>query len=387
MKNTMKRILGLLLTGLMFATVLVPAYASNISDLQDDIQQHQQNLNALNEDIASMEDEQDILEEEISDLDAELLNMLTSIGILEDDIAVKEDEIAVAQADYDAAKATEQEQYEAMKVRIQYMYENGDINYLSILLEAKSMSDLLNKAEYVEQVYEYDRQKLEEFQEITMQVEALQNTLESEKAELETQKSEMQVQQDYLNTLLEQKKAQSEDYEVQLAKARQEAATHKAKIKEDEKKIAKLKEDERKKLAAQNAAKSSGGGNSSTATIITNATGSELGKQIANYACQFVGCPYVSGGTSLTNGADCSGFTYRVFADFGYSIPRTSFAQRNAGAGVEYANAQPGDIICYEGHVGLYIGGGKIVHASTPSSGIKISNATYRSILCVRRII
>lgn len=387
MKDRVKRILGLLLMCLMFASVLVPVYASSISDLQNDIQQHQQNLDALNDDIASMEDEQDILEEEISDLDAELLNMLTSIGILEDDIAAKEDEIAVAQADYDAAKATEQEQYEAMKVRIQYMYENGDINYLSILLEAKSMSDLLNKAEYVEQIYEYDRQKLEEFQEITMQVQALQDTLESERAELEMQKSEMQVQQAYLNTLLEQKKAQSEDYEVQLAKARQEAATYKAKIKEDEKKIAKLKEEERKKLAAQNAAKTSSGGSGSAATIITNATGSELGKQIANYACQFVGNPYVSGGTSLTNGADCSGFTYRVFADFGYSIPRTSFAQRNAGVGVEYANAQPGDIVCYEGHVGLYIGGGKIVHASTPSSGIKISNATYRSILCVRRII
>ena len=380
----MKRILGLVLMVLVFASVLVPVYASTISELQNEIQQHQQNLDALNDDIASMEDEQDILEEEISDLDAELLNMLTSIGILEDNIAAKEEEIAVAQAEYDAAKATEQEQYDAMKIRIQYMYENGDSNYLSILLEAKSMSDLLNKAEYVEQVYEYDRQKLAEFQEITKQVEELRVALENEKAELETQKSEMQVQQAYLNTLLDQKKAQSEDYEVQIAKAKQEAATYKAKIKEDEKKIAKLKEEERKKLAAQNAANTSSG---SAATIITNATGSELGKQIASYACQFVGNPYVSGGTSLTNGADCSGFTYRVYADFGYSIPRTSYAQRNAGVGVDYANAQPGDIICYEGHVGLYIGGGKIVHASTPSSGIKISNATYRSILCVRRII
>lgn len=381
----MKRILGLVLMVLVFASVLVPVYASTISDLQNEIQQHQQNLDALNDDIASMEDEQDILEEEISDLDAELLNMLTSIGILEDNIAVKEEEIEETQADYDAAKATEQEQYDAMKIRIQYMYENGDSNYLSILLEAKSMSDLLNKAEYVEQVYEYDRQKLAEFQEITKQVEELRIVLENEKAELETQKSEMQVQQAYLNTLLDQKKAQSEDYEVQIAKAKQEAATYKAKIKEDEKKIAKLKEEERKKLAAQNAANTSG--NSNVAKIITDATGTELGKQIANYACQFIGNPYVLGGTSLTNGADCSGFTYRVYADFGYKLPRTSFDQRNAGVGVDYANAQPGDIVCYEGHVGLYIGGGKIVHASTPSSGIKISNATYRSILCVRRII
>lgn len=386
MKRVIKRLLSILIIGVVFSTVLVPVSATSINALREDIAQQQENLDAVNDDIASMEDEQDILEEEITDLDAELLNMLTSIGILEDDIALKEDEIEVAQADYDAAKETEQEQYDAMKVRIQYMYENGNASYLSIFFEAESMSDLLNKAEYVEQIYAYDRTKLEEFQAITKQVEELRVALETEKAELETQKSEMQTQQAYLNTLLEQKKAQSEDYEVQLAKARQEAATYKAKIKEDEKKIAQLEEEERKRLAAQNAANTNKG-NSGTATIITNATGSELGKQIANYACQYVGNPYVLGGTSLTNGADCSGFTYRVYADFGYSIPRTSYSQRNAGVSVDYANAQPGDLICYEGHVGMYIGGGKIVHASTPKSGIKISNATYRTILCVRRII
>ena len=265
------------------------------------------------------------------------------------------------------------------------MYENGDTSFLSILFAAESMSDLLNKAEYVEQVYEYDRQKLEEYQAFTLQVEALRVNLECEREALNAQKAEMEVQQAYLNTLLDQKKAQSADYEVQIAKAKQEAATYKAKIKEDEKKIAKLKEEERKKLAAKNASKTTG--NTNTATIITNATGSELGKQIANYACQYVGCPYVSGGTSLTNGADCSGFTYRVYADFGYSLPRTSYSQRSSGTGVDYANAQPGDIVCYEGHVGIYIGGGKIVHASTPSSGIKISNAEYRPIVSVRRII
>lgn len=381
----MKRWICLLVMGFVFCSILVPVSASSISEIQQEIRDQQQNLDQVNENISSMEDEQDILEEEINDLDAELLNMLTSIGILEDDIAVKEEEIVTAQAEYDAAVATEQEQYEAMKIRIQYMYENGDTSYLSILFEAESMSDLLNKAEYVEQVYEYDRQKLEEYQAFTLQVEALRVNLECEREALNAQKAEMEVQQAYLNTLLDQKKAQSADYEVQIAKAKQEAATYKAKIKEDEKKIAKLKEEERKKLAAKNASKTTG--NTNTATIITNATGSELGKQIANYACQYVGCPYVSGGTSLTNGADCSGFTYRVYADFGYSLPRTSYSQRSSGTGVDYANAQPGDIVCYEGHVGIYIGGGKIVHASTPSSGIKISNAEYRPIISVRRII
>ena len=383
--KTMKRCISLLIMGMVFISVLVPVSASSIGALQNEIEENQQNLNEVNENIAAMEDEQDILEEEISDLDAELVNTLTSIGILEDNIAAKEEEIAATQEEYEEAKATEEAQYEAMKVRIQYMYENGDTNYLAILLEAKSMSDLLNKAEYVEQIYAYDRQKLEEYQEITLQVEALRVALEDEHTALEVEKAEMDDQKVYLNTLLDQKKAQSADYEVQLAKARQEAAAYKAKIKEDEKKIAKLKEEERKKLAAQNASKTTS--NTNTATVITNASGSELGKQIASYACQYVGNPYVSGGTSLTNGADCSGFTYRVFADFGYSLPRTSYSQRSSGTGVDYANAQPGDIICYEGHVGIYIGGGQIVHASTPSSGIKISSATYRTIVSVRRII
>lgn len=385
MRNVLKRLLSLWIIGAVFATVIIPVSATSISNLQDDIQKNKQNLADTNENIASIEDEQEILEEEIADLDAELVNMLTSIGILEDDIETKEGEIEVAQADYDAALTTEREQYEAMKVRIQYMYENGNAGYISIFFEADSMSDLLNKAEYVEQIYEYDRIKLSEFQAITKQVEELRLTLEEEKEALLNQKSEMETQQAYLNTLIDKKKALSADYEVQLAKARQEAATYKAKIKEDEKKIAQIKEEERKKLAASNASNTNNNGN--TATIITSATGSELGKQIANYACQFIGNPYVLGGTSLTNGTDCSGFTYRVYSDFGYKLPRTSLEQRNVGVAVDYANAQPGDLICYDGHVGMYIGGGKIVHASTPKSGIKVSNATYRTILAVRRII
>ena len=120
---------------------------------------------------------------------------------------------------------------------------------------------------------------------------------------------------------------------------------------------------------------------------VASAGGSEAGKQVANYALQFVGNPYVYGGSSLTNGTDCSGFVMSVYKNFGISLPHSSSADRKQGYAVgSLAEAQPGDILCYSGHVGIYIGGGQIVHASTPATGIKVGDANYRKILGIRRI-
>ena len=156
---------------------------------------------------------------------------------------------------------------------------------------------------------------------------------------------------------------------------------------------AESKKEEEARLAREEAARRAANAaaakktNSSAPQVVGNSAGSSSGRAVANFACQFVGNPYVYGGTSLTNGADCSGFVMSVYANFGVSLPHSSSALRSTGYGVSLADAQPGDIICYSGHVGIYVGNNTIVHASTAKTGIKYTSpVTYRQVLAVRRI-
>ena len=417
MRKKVKKIINcILLTSLMVGVLRFEAShpltveATTMSEVQNEIDRLQRELEEKYGKISDLEAEQDLILEKMEDLNAEIINTMTSIGLKEDEIAAKEDEIAAKEveisdkkdqivltvAEYEAAKDREEQQRLDMIAHTRLLYEQGDDSYLDVLLGGNGLADILNRMDYIEKIYEYSKVKLDGFIEAKDQIQDLWDLLEQEKADLEldmtqleadvadleTQKAALDEQKSSLDVLKAALKRESSNYEAQIDRARQEAAVAQSLLKQNQDTLAQMQ-------AAQNAA--NGNYTSDYASIINKAAGSELGKKIANYACQFIGNPYKTAGTSLTNGADCSGFTLAVYKYFGYSLPRTSTEQRSAGTGVSYENAQPGDLICYDGHVAMYIGGGLIVHASNsnpyPRGGIKVSNANYRTILAVRRII
>ena len=382
-----------------FIVVAEPVRAATISDIRKQQQATQQALEEAESKADVLDEQQDAIEEEISDMDTSLVEIMGNISLIEEEISSKEIEIEKATVAYEEAKASAQAQYEAMKRRIKFMYEKGDVAYVELFVEAKSLTDMLNKTEYIEKLYDYDRELLCRYQETQQQVADLKESLEIEQSELESTRFEYKAEQEQLQTMLDQKKVESSNYEALISEAKVQAAAYTQTIKQQNAAIKKIQEEEARKAAeeakrkAAEAAKSKTStgskttGSKSYATVITSATGSALGKEIASYGCQFIGNPYVAGGTSLTEGADCSGFTYAIYKSFGYTLPRSSTDQRASGTGVEYSQAQPGDLICYSGHVGMYIGDNKIVHASSAKTGIKITTATYRPIVAIRRIV
>ena len=443
-----KKLACLLLVTTVSITSLQPVFATRKSQAQDAKKAAESNLNTVNNNINSISNKQQQLQKEINALDAELVSLLVDMNILSDELDQQEVKIKQANEDLSAAKKEERDQYERMKKRIQYMYERGDSSLLEALLGATSMDDFLNRVNYFNAVHEYDRDQLDVYKETKQQVMDLKTQLLEEQSQMEEMQDNYKVQETELKSMVSQKEATMDDFDSQLEQAKVLAAAYQETIQQQNQIIRDEEEKERiareaaeraareaaeaaeraareaadaaqreaAERAAQQAAQaqqqassgsspSSGSSSGSTSSSGGSSSGSSsnsssgassapavspsgvTGSDVINYATQFIGNPYVWGGTSLTNGADCSGFVQSVYAHFGYSLPRTSAAQAGCGRGVSYAEAQPGDIIYYSGNVALYMGGGRIVGAQSSRTGITTQNATYRTILSVRRII
>lgn len=442
-----KRILWMAMAFVLIFTNVKSVSATTISDAKNQKKQTEKKLDKLEDEIEDIEGEKEDLEEEATEYQEQLESLLLNIQVIESDIEDKKIVIDFVEKDLEIMQELEEEQRIAMNKRIKYMYEKGNTTYVEMLLESKNYVEAVNKATYSEKLYEYDRLQLYKYAQTKQLVQDKKQELEDDLSELTEIEADLTEQKAELQLIVDEYSETIENFDEELEAAKKKATQYKDEIKkqsdsirvleEEEKKKKeeeekKKKEEEAKKRAEEEAKKkrqeeeakankevyvdnadssdnsaseseSSSEGQSSESQTSENqssepqstetqsssggGSGSAKGQEIANFACQFVGNPYVPGGTSLTNGADCSGFTLAVYNNFGISLPRSSYAQSGYGREVSYSEAQPGDIIYYGGHVGIYIGNGLIVHASTQATGIKISNALYRSIITVRRIV
>jgi cell wall-associated NlpC family hydrolase len=334
--------------------------------------------------VSEIEAEQDALQDEIDAIDSDIYAVVSQIAELEAQISDTEAEIEETEANLLSAEQARDEQYEAMKLRIKYMYETPTPSVFEMLMESGSISQFLNRLDYANSVQEYDDEKLNQFIATISEIEELKSALETEKEELESAKVELAAQEAELEAIADQKRGQMDDLEAELKEAKEIAAREAA-------------------LRAAREAAARAQNQSSTASVSAGYSGYNVngdlnpgyrtgisGSSVVSYANQFVGNPYVWGGTSLTNGCDCSGFVQGVLANFGitYGSRMTSGSFRSVGQEVSYNYIQPGDIVCYPGHVAIYAGGGLIVEAQSTATGI----TNYRSVNChsiitIRRVL
>ena len=388
-----KRFVACTIACALLGTQLLYAEASSINSIQQHINQNQSNLDQVNSQLSEYEAQLEEYESYLDDMKSEMMNLMKDIVYYEEAVAQKEEDIAAATADLEEANILREEQYEAMMVHLQYMYESGNQdNYLLMLLSSESMADLLNRAEYIDALYTYDSNVLSDYEQTVTEIDNMRTSLEEEKAELEEHQRLLDDQKVELDRIMVELEEQISDYDQLVADAKAKAKAYKTQIADGQKQIATIKKQEEEKRKQEEALKEQQNANNGSSGSV-GVVGSGTGAEIAEFALQFVGNPYVWAGTSLTNGADCSGFIMSVYANFGYSLPHSSFSMRSIGTGVDLADAQAGDIICYSGHVALYIGNGQIVHAKSSKYGIVTDPVYYGwggtgpTVLAVRRII
>lgn len=335
-------------------------------------------------DANAIKDKQEQAQAEVDSLKNQIASVVTEINDLEEQLITKGEEIAAATEELAEAEELEKQQYEAMKLRIKYMYEAGNTSALEKIAEAGSISELLNQAEYVQNVHKYDREQLEEYVATKEKIAELKVTLEEEQKVLETSQEEFEAKKAELDQTLEAKKDEVEDLEAEYQEAL--AEIERERQEEEARRQQQLAQQNRPSNSTPSTPSTPSSGNSSSGSTNNGNSGyvsegnTSVAQAIVNAAYSQLGTPYVWGGTTPYVGLDCSGLTQYCHRVAGISIPRTSGPQGSNGAYV--SNPQPGDIVCYSGHVGIYIGGGQMIHAPQPGDVVRVQavygNPWYR---------
>ena len=411
-----KKLVAVLLVIVMGISQFSIALADKKSDAEQKKKEAEANLKSKQNEINRIEEQQQELRGEINKLDAELVNVMIELSTLEEELAVKQDELEQTKADLEQAKVDEKNQYEAMKLRIRFMYEKGNSTMLTSILESGSIADLLNRVEYVNEVYKYDRELLTEYQNTKDQVAMLEQQQEEEIQTLEVKQQEFQVAKENYETTIAQKENEVENFKGMMEEARSLAARYQDTINAQNTIIAQENERiERERRAAEQAAAAAaaaaanrnnntsgggGSGNSASSGSTADNTGGGgnknpafstgvSGSAVVNYALTFVGNPYVWGGSNPNTSFDCSGFVSWALTQSGVCNTGRLGAQGlyNISTPVSSANARPGDLIFFIGtydtpgvsHVGIYVGGGKMLHCGDPIQYADINTSYWQS--------
>lgn len=370
--------------------------------------QAEQDLKDKKNEINGLKDQQQITADDIKNKSAKLDEILAAQKKLQTDITSKQAEIEQNQKDLAAAQEKQQEQYDAMKKRIQFMYENSaEDNIWTAIIESNGITDMLNRIEYVSDVYDSDRALMDSYQAAVEQVKEIGTKLDNDMNELTAMQDDYEKQQADVEAAIVALENQKEQYASQIAQAQQQAENYQNIITAQ----GKIIQEQEAAAAAAAAQAAAARANSSPSSLSYDGGGAGKGGSIAgdyaagggknpgastgvsgssvvSYAMQFVGNPYVWAGNSLTNGVDCSGFVHEVYAHFGISTPRYSQAFKSVGQAVSFDNIQPGDVVVYPGHVAIYAGGGVIVEAQSTKAGITANrNVQCHTILAIRRLV
>ena len=389
---------AIIVTSIPFAGAITEKDVQALKDKQAAVSSQ---INSIEGQLAALERKENTAIEQIALYQEQMDLLAGQIADTQDMIFQYEEQIVLTQAELAEAQEKATSYYQIFCERTRDLEESGSFSYWSILFNAKSFSDLLDRITFVRDVANYDnnmadsleaaRQEVADFEaQLQAELEAQQTLL----GQMEYQVSALEVATERTNALLVEIAANQEAYADKLAKLEDQRSELADDIidAEEELRIQKEAEEAAKKEQEQN---KKPGGSANTGYTPNNTTGSAAGRELANYACTFVGkLDYVWGGTSLTNGADCSGFVQAIYKKWGIYLPRTSWSQAQVGTEVSFSEAQPGDIVFYRssgsasgGHVGIYIGNGKIVSALGQKWGVKITTISAgKSGLTIRRV-